>query len=67
MTKRKLRVPDLPPESIGSVRDLDAVDAIFKRVFRDKPPAVRREFAPVGFVNKVRWAMGKILFTEAAL
>lgn len=76
MSRKKLRVPDLPPEfkvkelppeSIGAMRDLDSVDAIFKRVFKDRPPATRREFAPVGFVNRLRWMRDKFLMREVAL
>ena len=61
------RVKDMPPESIGAVRDMDSVDAIFKRVFKDHPPATRREFAPVGFLNRLRWMRDKMLLREAVL
>ena len=68
MTRRRLKVPDLPPESIGSLRCMDEVDAVFKRVFSGSSPATRREFAPVGFVNRLKWIAGKVMMSrEGAL
>lgn len=67
MTRRRLKVPDLPPEAVRSLRDLDEVDAVFKRVFSGSPPATRREFAPVGFVNRLRWLAGKVMMKGEAL
>lgn len=67
MTRRKLRITDVPPEHIGAARDMDQADAIFKRTFSGNPPATRQEFAPSGLRNRVRWMMDKVMLREAAL
>lgn len=67
MTKRRLKVPDLPPEAIRALRDMDQVDAMFKRVFSERAPATFREFAPRGFVARLRWMRDKVLMREISL
>ncbi len=67
MTRRRLRVTDLPPEAIRSLRDMDEVDQMFKRVFHGESPATRREFAPCGFWPKVKWIKDKLCLKENAL
>jgi len=66
MTRRKFRVSDLPPEALGAARDLDQVDAIFKRVFATRQPATLREFAPKGW-KRLRWAWDKFTMKARVL
>ncbi len=66
MTRRKFRVPELPPESIGAARDMDQVDAIFKRTFGIRQPATIRDIPPRGWA-KVRWLTDKVFFREVTL
>ena len=67
MTRKKLKVPDLPPESIRALRDMDQVDAAFKRIWGIHAPATFREFAPRGFVARLRWMRDKVFMRGAEL
>ncbi len=63
MTRRRLKVPDLPPESIGAVRNMDDADAIFKRTWGERVPATLRDIAPQGWA-KVKWVRDKVFFSR---
>lgn len=68
MTRRRMKVTELPPEAIRSMRDMDEVDAAFKRIFHGESPiATRHEFAPSGFWAKCKWAKDKVLWKEKTL
>jgi hypothetical protein len=66
MTRRKMKVSDLPPESIGSLRTMDDADAAFKRIFSTRQPATIKDIPPRGWA-KMRWFADKIFFKEATL
>jgi hypothetical protein len=66
MTRRKMKVSDLPPESIGSVSTLDEADMIFKRIFSTRPPATIKDIPPRGWA-RVKWFTDRVFFREATL
>ncbi len=63
MSRRRLKVSDLPPEYIGAVNCLDDADRIFKRNFGDRQVATRQEFAPQGW-SKARYYIDKVFFVS---
>ena len=66
MTRRRLKVQELPVESIGAVRDMDAADAVFKRIFSERQPATIKDIAPRGWA-RLKWITDKVFFREVTL
>ena len=66
MTKKRMKVPDLPPESIGAFRSMDEADLALKRIFGSRQPATIKDIPPKGWA-KVKWYRDKIFFKEAIL
>jgi hypothetical protein len=61
MSRRRLKVPELPAESIGAFRNMDDADLAWKRIYGERPPATRMDIAPQGW-SKVRWVANKVIF-----
>lgn len=71
MTRRKIATPEfkvkeLPPEYIGAVRNMDDADRIWKRIWSERPPAVRHDFAPGGW-SRIRYYADKLILRGESL
>ncbi|MCR4301062.1 MAG: hypothetical protein NUV51_05580 [Sulfuricaulis sp.] len=66
MTRRRLKIPELPHESIGAFRTLD--DAVFaqKQTIGDRPIACRQDIAPPCGWSRVKYYAGKVFMRSGA-